>query len=142
MAGENETAFLQELKALARSAAEARRLFHTDAVQAFGKVPPRRQRDEKRGLASLNRAQGVRRRAWARCTCGAAPRVCGLTAQMDGGGPRARFPLGHVHVPGIVGFGPAAELALEEMPGRCARPHFLRAKNCGAASWMRLIRRT
>lgn len=127
MAANNEIGVLQPLAEIGKICRERGVLFHTDAVQAFGKTPL----DVNAmniDLASLTAhkvygpkgvgALYVRRRN---------PRVR-LTAQMDGGGHERGFRSGTLNVPGIVGFGKAAEIALNEMPEESARLTRLRDK--------------
>ena len=102
-------------------------LFHTDAVQGFGKVPFDVQAMNV-DLASVTAhklygpkgvgALYVRRRN---------PRVR-LAAQMDGGGHERGMRSGTLNVPGIVGFGHTCELAREEMDSEAARLTALRER--------------
>ena len=95
-------------------------LFHTDGVQAVGKIPVDVQRDNI-DLLSLTAhkiygpkgagALYVRRRN---------PRVQ-LNAQIDGGGHERGMRSGTLNVPGIVGLGEACELAMNEMAAETAR---------------------
>ena len=127
MAANNEIGVLQDLAAIGAICRERGVLFHTDAVQAFGKVPLDVNAMNV-DLVSLTAhkvngpkgegAQYVRRRS---------PRVR-LTGQMDGGGHERGFRSGTLNVPGIVGFGKAAELALEELPAETGRLTYLREK--------------
>jgi cysteine desulfurase len=102
-------------------------LFHTDAVQAIGKVPVDVNKDNI-DLASITAhklygpkgvgALYVRRKA---------PRVQ-ITAQMDGGGHERGMRSGTLNVPGIVGLGEACGIAQREMPEETKRLRYLRDK--------------
>lgn len=120
MAGNNEIGVVQPLKEIGEICAERGILFHTDGVQAYGKVPldvnelgihllscTAHKIYGPKGVGALY----VRRRS---------PRVR-LTSQMDGGGHERGFRSGTLNVPGIVGFGKAAELMVEEMPTETPR---------------------
>ena len=127
MAANNEIGVLAPLKEIAQIAHSKGALFHTDAVQAAGKVPFD---VEISGvdLASLTAhklygpkgvgALYVRRRN---------PRVT-IAAQLDGGGHERGMRSGTLNVPGIVGFGAAAKLADEQMPTEAARLRALRTR--------------
>lgn len=114
MSANNETGVLQPVKAISGVAREHGVLFFTDATQAVGKVPLD-VRSEGIDLltCSAHKFYGpkgvgalyVRRKN---------PRVR-LTAQLDGGGQEQGFRSGTLNVPGIVGLGKAAALAMEEM---------------------------
>jgi len=119
MHANNEVGTVQPIEAIGRITRERGVLFHTDAVQSVGRLPF----DVERAgvdLASLSAhkmygpkgvgALYVRRRPRAR-----------LVAQMDGGGHERGYRSGTLNVPGIVGFGRAAELARAEMPGEAER---------------------
>ena len=95
-------------------------LFHTDAVQAAGKIPVSVQTDNidllslsghkiygPKGVGALY----VRRRN---------PRVQ-LNAQIDGGGHERGMRSGTLNVPGIVGLGAACEIAMNEMDAETKR---------------------
>jgi cysteine desulfurase len=127
MAANNEIGVVQDIKAIGEICAEKGVLFHTDAVQAFGKIPLNVQEQGIHLLsATAHKVYGpkgigalyVRRRS---------PRVR-LTAQMDGGGHERGFRSGTLNVTGIVGFGKAAELMLQEMPTETPRLIYLRDK--------------
>src|ERR1019366_6374918 len=102
-------------------------LFHTDGVQAVGKVPVNVIKDGidlmsisghkfygPKGVGALY----VRRRS---------PRVQ-LTAQIDGGGHERGMRSGTLNVPGIVGLGEACAIAKAEMPEESKWMVFLRDK--------------
>jgi cysteine desulfurase len=114
MAANNEIGVLQPIREIGKLCHEKGVLFHTDAVQAVGKVPFN-VIDDFVDVASISAhkiygpkgvgALYVRRRN---------PRVQ-IAAQIDGGGHERGMRSGTLNVPGIVGFGKACELAQEEM---------------------------
>ena len=125
MAANNEIGVVQPMAEIGKICREKGVLFHTDAVQAYGKIPL----DVNAmniDLASITAhkiygpkgvgALYVRRRN---------PRVR-LSAQMDGGGHERGFRSGTLNVPGIVGFGKAAELMQQEMEDETRRLTALR----------------
>src|SRR5881296_776488 len=125
MAANNEIGVIQPIAEIGAIAKEKGILFHTDAVQAAGKVPFN-VNELKVDMASLSAhklygpkgvgALYVRRRN---------PRV--LHAQIiDGGGHERGMRSGTLNVPGIVGFGKAAELCKDEMASDTARLQALR----------------
>jgi cysteine desulfurase len=126
MAANNEIGVLAPLAAVADIAHAKGAFFHTDAVQAYGKVPF----DVSSGvdLASLTAhklygpkgvgALYVRRRN---------PRVP-LSPMLDGGGHERGMRSGTLNVPGIVGFGEAASLAQKAMADERARLERLRGR--------------
>jgi cysteine desulfurase len=127
MAANNEIGVVQPLREIGAICRERGVLFHSDAVQAYGKIPLDVNADNI-DLASITAhkvygpkgigALYVRRRN---------PRVR-LTAQMDGGGHERGFRSGTLNVPGIVGFGKAAEIAQQEMASETERLIYLREK--------------
>ncbi len=114
MAANNETGVVQDIAGIGRVARENGVLFHTDAVQAVGKIPVDVE-EMNIDIASISAhkmygpkgigAIYVRRRK---------PRVL-LSPIIDGGGHERGMRSGTLNVPGIVGFGRAAELAREEL---------------------------
>jgi cysteine desulfurase len=125
MFANNEIGVVQPMKEIGAICRKHNVLFHTDAVQAFGKIPVDVQEMNIDLLsATAHKIYGpkgigmlyVRRRS---------PRVR-VTAQMDGGGHERGFRSGTLNVTGIVGFGKAAEIALAEMEAEAARTKALR----------------
>ena len=125
MYANNEIGVLQPIEEIGKIAKEKKVLFHTDAVQAAGKVPFDVQKMNV-DLASISAhkmygpkgvgALYVRRRN---------PRVQ-LSAIIDGGGHERGMRSGTLNVPGIVGFGAACEVAQKEMPVEMERLRGLR----------------
>jgi cysteine desulfurase len=125
MAANNEIGVLQPMKEIGAICREKGVLFHTDATQAFGKIPLD-VNECNIDLASFTAhkcygpkgvgALYVRRRN---------PRVR-LTAQIDGGGHERGFRSGTLNVSGIVGFGEAARLCQLEMETEAVRTMGLR----------------
>jgi cysteine desulfurase len=121
----NELGTINPIGEIGRICKEKGVLFHTDAVQAFGKLPIDVQ---KLGIdlmsLSAHKIYGpkgigalyVRRKS---------PRVK-LAPMIFGGGQERELRPGTLNVPGIVGFGKAAELALRLMPTEMPRLKALR----------------
>ena len=127
MYANNEIGLIHPIKEIAAIAKKHNVLFHTDATQAAGKVPIDVQAEGIHLLSmSAHKMYGpkgvgclyVRRKN---------PRVK-VTAQMDGGGHERGMRSGTLNVPGIVGFGAAAEINLKEMIDEAARLSKLRDK--------------
>jgi len=127
MYANNEIGVIQPVAEIGRIAKEKGILFHTDAVQAVGKVPVNVIKDNIDLLSiSAHKLYGpkgvgalyVRRRN---------PRVQ-LTAQIDGGGHERGMRSGTLNVPGNVGLGAACELCQKEMAEEGRRLSILRDK--------------
>jgi cysteine desulfurase len=125
MYGNNEIGVIQPIKEIAAIAHKFGALFMTDATQAGGKIPVDVIADGIDLLAfSAHKIYGpkgvgalyVRRKG---------PRVK-VTAQMDGGGHERGMRSGTLNVPGIVGFGKACELCMQEMESEAKRLSALR----------------
>ena len=123
----NEIGVRQPIEEIAKIAHEGGALFMTDATQAVGKVPidvnamgidlmafTAHKMHGPKGVGALY----VRRKK---------PRVK-VTAQMDGGGHERGMRSGTLNVPGIVGFGKAAEVARLDMEADAERVGKLRDK--------------
>ncbi len=121
----NETGVLQPIDEIGKLCRARGVLFHTDATQAAGRLPIRVD-DAGIDLLSLTAhktygpkgagALYVRRRN---------PRVR-VAEQMHGGGHERGMRSGTLNVPGIVGFGAAAEIAANEMARDAAHTRRLR----------------
>ncbi len=127
MYANNEIGVIQPIREIGKLAKEKGVLFHTDAVQAVGKVPVNVIEDNvdllsisghklygPKGVGALY----VRRKS---------PRVQ-LTAQIDGGGHERGMRSGTLNVPGIVGLGAACEFCRKEMATESVRLAGLRDK--------------
>ncbi len=127
MYANNEIGVIQPMAEIGKIAKEKGILFHTDAVQAVGKIPVNVIADGidilsltahklygPKGVGALY----VRRRN---------PRVQ-ITAQIDGGGHERGMRSGTLNVPGIVGLGAACEICAQEMPEESKRHAYLRDK--------------
>ncbi|HTA47067.1 MAG TPA: IscS subfamily cysteine desulfurase [Bryobacteraceae bacterium] len=127
MYANNEIGVIQPVQEIGKICREKGVLFHTDAVQAVGKVPVDVNKDNI-DLASISAhklygpkgvgALYVRRRN---------PRVQ-ITAQMDGGGHERGMRSGTLNVPGIVGLGEACAICQRDMPEETKRLQYLRDK--------------
>jgi cysteine desulfurase len=125
MAANNEIGVLQPLAEIAAIAHERGALLHTDAAQAFGKVPLD---VEALGVDLLSltahkcygpKGSGalyLRRKR---------PKIP-IECQIDGGGHENGLRSGTLNVPGIVGLGACAEIARQALPEESARLGALR----------------
>jgi cysteine desulfurase len=115
--GQSEVGTLQQIEALGKIARDRNILFHTDAVQVAGRLPIDVQKlpvdllslsSHKlygpQGAGALYVRQGIE-----------------LAPILAGGGQELKLRSGTQAVPIIVGFGVAAELALQEMDAETAR---------------------
>jgi cysteine desulfurase len=131
MYASNEIGVIQPIKEIGALCHEKKVLFHTDAVQAVGKIPVNVINDNidvlslsghkiygPKGVGALY----VRRRN---------PRVQ-ISEQQNGGGHERGMRSGTLNVPGIVGLGAACEIAMNEMEAEAKREielrDYLRAK--------------
>jgi cysteine desulfurase len=124
MAANNETGVLQPLEEIGRLCRERGVLFHSDAVQALGKVPL----DVSR--ARLDLASLTAHKLYGPKGCGALyvrhDAAVRLFPMIDGGGHESGLRSGTLNVPGIVGFGKACEIAQNEMAEESCRLTLLR----------------
>ena len=125
MYANNEIGVIQPVAEIGAICKERGVLFHSDGVQAVGKVPVNVIKDKidllsitghkiygPKGVGALY----VRRKS---------PRVQ-LTAQMDGGGHERGMRSGTLNVPGIVGLGEACAICQKEMETESARHRQMR----------------
>ena len=125
MYANNEIGVIQPIAEIGKICHEKGVLFHSDAVQAIGKVPVNVIKDNidlmsitahkiygPKGVGALY----VRRKN---------PRVQ-ITAQIDGGGHERGMRSGTLNVPNIVGLGKACEIAMNEMAEESKRLTHLR----------------
>jgi cysteine desulfurase len=125
MYANNELGTLNSIKEISAIARKHGVLFFTDGVQAVGKISVDVNKDGIDVMSmSAHKMYGpkgvgalyVRRKN---------PRVK-LASQIDGGGHEKGMRSGTLNVPGIVGFGKAAELAMQEMEAEAERLCVLR----------------
>ncbi len=125
MYANNEIGVIQPIAEIGKLCHAKGILFHTDAVQAVGKIPVDVQKDNidvlsltahkiygPKGVGALY----VRRRN---------PRVQ-ISEQINGGGHERGMRSGTLNVPGIVGLGAAAEICMNEMEAEGKREAELR----------------
>jgi cysteine desulfurase len=121
MYANNEIGVIQPIEAIgaAIKARNPKTLFHTDAVQAFGKVPLDVEK-ARVDLASVTAHKVYGPKGIGALWVRRKPRVR-IDPLIDGGGHERGMRSGTLPVPLIVGFGKAAELAREEMPTEMVR---------------------
>jgi cysteine desulfurase len=121
----NETGVIQDVQAIGDMCARHGVLFMSDITQAAGKVPI----DVKK--VGIHLAAFTAHKMYGPKGVGALyvnrikPRVK-VVAQMDGGGHERGMRSGTMNVPGIVGFGKAAEICMQDMEKDAARLSKLR----------------
>ena len=125
MAANNEIGVLQPIAAIGTIARERGVLVHTDAVQAIGKVPF----DVSKlpvDLASMTAHKTYGPKGVGALYVRRGEVKLELEPLMDGGGHERGLRSGTLNVPGIVGFGKAAEIAKAEMAAESPRLAALR----------------
>ncbi len=110
----NETGVIQPMKEIGDICKEKGVLFMSDATQAVGKIPVNPKEVGVHLMAFTGHKMYGPKGVGALFVNRKNPRVK-VTAQMDGGGHERGMRSGTLNVPGIVGFGKAAELAQQEM---------------------------
>jgi cysteine desulfurase len=120
MAANNEIGVLQPLQEIGKMCRERGVLFHSDAVQAIGKVPVNVDQ------LNLDLVSITAHKFYGPKGCGALyvrrrePQVQ-VAALIDGGGHERGMRSGTLNVPGIVGLGKACAIAQEEMAEESCR---------------------
>ncbi len=110
----NETGVIQPMAEIAKLCEKHGVLFHSDATQAVGKIPTHPRETGVHLMSFTAHKMYGPKGVGALYVSRKNPRVK-VTAQMDGGGHERGMRSGTLNVPGIVGFGKAAELARLEM---------------------------
>lgn len=127
MYGNNEVGTLMPIREIGAIARKHGVLLFTDATQAVGKIPVDVNKDNIDLLAMTAHKMYGPKGVGALYVRRKNPRVK-VTAQMDGGGHERGMRSGTLNVPGIVGFGKAAELCMNEMQQDAERISKLRDK--------------
>jgi cysteine desulfurase len=126
MLANNEIGTIQPIAELGAVTREKGVLFHVDAVQGVGKVPFDVEH-MKVDLASVSAHKIYGPKGIGALWVRRKPRVR-IAPIIDGGGHERGMRSGTLNVPGIVGFGKAAELAKELMPEESKRTYQLRKR--------------
>lgn len=123
----NETGVIQDMESIGKICAKHGVLLFSDATQAVGKIPVDPKATGVHLMAFTSHKMYGPKGVGALFVNRKRPRVK-VTAQMDGGGHERGMRSGTLNVPGIVGFGKAAELARKEMAEEAVRLSKLRDK--------------
>jgi len=130
MAANNEIGTIAPLSAIGALCRERGILFHTDATQAVGKIPiDVRMMSIDLMSFSAHKMHGPKG-VGVLYVRGVRPSIR-LTPQIDGGGHERGLRSGTLNVPGIAGFGAAAEIAASEMALESVRVAGLRDRLVG-----------
>ncbi|MBK8557173.1 MAG: IscS subfamily cysteine desulfurase [Lewinellaceae bacterium] len=121
----NETGVIQPMREIAQICEKHGVLFHSDATQAVGKIITHPREIGIHLMSFTAHKMYGPKGVGALYVSRKNPRVK-VTAQMDGGGHERGMRSGTLNVPGIVGFGKAAEIAMQEMASDAARLSKLR----------------
>jgi cysteine desulfurase len=121
----NETGVLQPMREIGMICEKHGVLLHSDATQAVGKIPVNARETGIHLMSFTAHKMYGPKGVGALYVSRKNPRVK-VTAQMDGGGHERGMRSGTLNVPGIVGFGKAAEIARQEMAQDAARLQKLR----------------
>ena len=127
MYANNEIGTVQPIREISAIAKKHGVLLFTDAVQAVGKIPVDVNKDGIDLMAFTAHKMYGPKGVGALYVRRKNPRVK-VTAQMDGGGHERGMRSGTLNVPGIVGFGKACELCMQDMEADTKRISKLRDK--------------
>ncbi len=123
----NETGVIQPIKEIGEICARHGVLFMSDATQAVGKIPVNPRENGVHLMAFTAHKMYGPKGVGALYISRKDPRVK-VTAQIHGGGHERGMRSGTLNVPGIVGFGKAAQICKEEMASESRRLSLLRNK--------------
>jgi cysteine desulfurase len=126
MLANNEIGTVNPIAEIGAIVKERGAIFHVDAVQGVGKIPFD-VNTAKADLVSVSAHKMYGPKGVGALYVRRKPRVR-ITAQIDGGGHERGMRSGTLNVPGIVGFGKAAELCAAEMETEGARLLALRER--------------
>jgi len=126
MLANNEIGTVNPIAEIGAIVKERGAIFHVDAVQGVGKIPFD-VNEAKADLVSVSAHKMYGPKGVGALYVRRKPRVR-ITAQIDGGGHERGMRSGTLNVPGIVGFGKAAELCAAEMETEGARLLALRER--------------
>jgi cysteine desulfurase len=124
MHANNEIGTVNPIEAIGEVVKARGALFHVDAVQSVGKIPFDVNK-ARADLVSLSAHKMYGPKGVGALYVRRKPRVR-ITAIIDGGGHERGMRSGTLNVPGIAGFGAAAEIAAREMPEESKRLAALR----------------
>lgn len=121
----NETGVIQDMKAIGDICRKHSVLLHSDATQTVGKIPSNARETGIHLMSFTGHKMYGPKGVGVLYVSRKNPRVK-VTAQIDGGGHERGMRSGTLNVPGIVGMGKAAEIAIAEMAQDAARLSKLR----------------
>lgn len=127
MYANNEIGTIHRVKEIGEICAKHNVLFFSDATQAVGKIPVNVREDGIHLMAFSGHKMYGPKGVGALYVSRKKPRVK-VTAQLDGGGHERGMRSGTLNVPGIVGLGKAAEVAMKDMEEEAKRLSALRDK--------------
>lgn len=123
----NETGVIQPMKEIGHLCDKYGVLLMSDATQAIGKVPVNPKEMGVHLMAFSGHKMYGPKGIGGLYVCQKNPRIK-LTAQIDGGGHQKNMRSGTLNVPGIVGIGAAAKLALESLEHTYSKMYALRQR--------------